>query len=273
MSPRQAQLPFKGLLLIISVVVVLLTVTLILMTEPSASALAWALVAVIVAAVGSVGLNVSAMSIRRLVDQRIELRRHEEARLQVESERVRPERLTQLEEAARRRARPSTERRLRLRLLMWVRLMWLRLRLQLMRLRREPEATVPRPQPTYVPLMSAPIAAGTGTLPDDMVEELVPLPRDLVGQGELFMLQVRGDSMVEAGVLDGDYVVVRRQYTADNGDMVAVLLPNMESEATVKYFSRRGGHVLLLPANPAFEPLDGDLAQILGRVVSVLRRL
>jgi repressor LexA len=135
------------------------------------------------------------------------------------------------------------------------------------------EAAVPRPQPTYVPLMSAPIAAGSGTLPDDMVEELVPLPRDLVGQGELFMLQVRGHSMVEAGVLDRDYVVVRRQDTAENGDMVAVLLPNMESEATVKYFSRRGGHVLLLPANPAFEPIDGDLAQILGRVVSVLRRL
>jgi repressor LexA len=137
----------------------------------------------------------------------------------------------------------------------------------------DPVAAVPRPLPAYVPLMSAPVAAGLGTLPDDRVEELVPLPRELVGQGELFMLQVRGDSMVEAGVLDGDYVVVRRQDTADNGDMVAALLANVEPEATVKHFSRRGGHVRLLPANPAFEPIDGDQAQILGKVVAVLRRL
>ena len=134
-------------------------------------------------------------------------------------------------------------------------------------------AAVPRPLPTYVPLMSAPVAAGTGTLPEDVVDELLPLPRELVGQGELMMLQVRGDSMVGAGVLDRDYVVVRRQEVADNGDMVAALLPNMEAEATVKYFSRRGGHVRLLPDNPAFEPIDGDQAQILGKVVAVLRRL
>lgn len=137
----------------------------------------------------------------------------------------------------------------------------------------DPVAAVPRPLPAYVPLMSAPVAAGLGTLADDRVEELVPLPRDLVGRGELFMLQVRGDSMVEAGVLDGDYVVVRRQDDADNGDMVAALLPNMEAEATVKHYARKGGHVRLLPANPLFEPLDGDHAQILGRVVAVLRRL
>ena len=137
----------------------------------------------------------------------------------------------------------------------------------------DPVANLPRPLPTYVPLMSAPVAAGTGTLPEDVVDELLPLPRELVGQGELFMLQVRGDSMVGAGVLDRDYVVVRRQDAADNGDMVAALLPNMEAEATVKYFSRRGGHVRLLPDNPAFEPIDGDQAQILGKVVAVLRRL
>ena len=137
----------------------------------------------------------------------------------------------------------------------------------------DPVAAVPRPLPTYVPLMSAPVAAGTGTLPEDVVDELLPLPRELVGQGELIMLQVRGDSMVGAGVLDRDYVVVRRQDAADNGDMVAALLPNMEAEATVKYFSRRGGHVQLLPDNPAFEPLDGDQAQIVGKVVAVLRRL
>jgi repressor LexA len=137
----------------------------------------------------------------------------------------------------------------------------------------DPVAAVPRPLPTYVPLMSAPVAAGTGTLPEDVIDELLPLPRELVGQGELFMLQVRGDSMVGAGVLDRDYVVVRRQDAADNGDMVAALLPNMEAEATVKHFSRKGGRVRLLPANPAFEPIDGDQAQILGKVVAVLRRL
>jgi repressor LexA len=137
----------------------------------------------------------------------------------------------------------------------------------------DPVAAVPRPLPTYVPLMSSPVAAGTGTLPEDVVDELLPLPRELVGQGELIMLQVRGDSMVGAGVLDRDYVVVRRQDVADNGDMVAALLPNMEAEATVKYLSRRGGHIQLLPDNPAFEPIDGDQAQILGKVVAVLRRL
>jgi repressor LexA len=137
----------------------------------------------------------------------------------------------------------------------------------------DPVAAVPRPLPTYVPLMNAPVAAGTGTLPEDVVDELLPLPRELVGQGELMMLQVRGDSMVGAGVLDRDYVVVRRQDVADNGDMVAALLPNVEAEATVKYFSRRGGHIRLLPDNPAFEPIDGDQAQILGKVVAVLRRL
>jgi repressor LexA len=137
----------------------------------------------------------------------------------------------------------------------------------------DPVAAVPRPLPTYVPLMSAPVAAGTGTLPEDVVDELLPLPRELVGQGELFMLQVRGDSMVGAGVLDRDYVVVRRQDAADNGDMVAALLPNVEAEATVKHFSRRGGRVRLLPDNPAFEPIDGDQAEILGKVVAVLRRL
>jgi repressor LexA len=148
----------------------------------------------------------------------------------------------------------------------------------------DPVGAVPRPLPTYVPLMSAPVAAGTGTLPEDVVEELLPLPRELVGQGQLFMLQVRGDSMVDAGVLDRDYVVVRRQ-NADNkdagreedlineGDIVVALLPNDESEATVKYFSRQGGRVRLLPANPAFEPIDGDQAQLLGKVVTVLRRL
>jgi repressor LexA len=137
----------------------------------------------------------------------------------------------------------------------------------------EPVAAMPRPLPTYVPLMSAPVAAGAGTVPEDVIEELLPLPRELVGQGQLLMLQVRGESMVGAGVLDRDYVVVRRQDSADNGDMVAALVPNAEEEATVKWFSRRGGHVQLLPDNPTFDPIDGDQAQILGKVVAVLRRL
>jgi repressor LexA len=148
----------------------------------------------------------------------------------------------------------------------------------------DPVAPMPRSLPTYVPLMSAPVAAGTGTLPEDVVEELVPLPRDLVGQGELFMLQVRGDSMVGAGVLDGDYVVVQRhdiesedikreEDIVDDGDMVVALLPNQEAEATVKHFSRRAGHVRLLPDNPAFGPIDGDQAQILGKVVALCRRM
>jgi repressor LexA len=136
-----------------------------------------------------------------------------------------------------------------------------------------PAVAVPRPLPTYAPLLSGPIAAGTGVLPDDQIEEMLPLPRDLVGQGELFVLRVRGDSMIEAGIFADDYVVVRRQQNADNGDIVAALLPNMEEEATVKRWSMRNGHVRLMPANPAFEPIDGDRASVIGKVVAVLRRL
>jgi repressor LexA len=137
----------------------------------------------------------------------------------------------------------------------------------------DPVASAPRPLPTYAPLLSGPIAAGTGVLPDERVEGMLPLPRELVGQGELFVLRVRGESMTEAGIFDDDYVVVRRQPNADNGDIVAAMLPNLEEEATVKRLSRTDGHVRLLPANPAFQPLDGDQASILGRVVAVLRRL
>jgi repressor LexA len=135
-----------------------------------------------------------------------------------------------------------------------------------------PAATV-RPLPTYAPLLSGPIAAGTGVLPDNQIEEMLPLPREVVGQGELFVLRVRGDSMIEAGIFGDDYVVVRRQDAANNGDIVAALVPNMEDEATVKRLSMRDGHRRLMPANPAYEPLDGDQATILGKVVAVLRRL
>jgi repressor LexA len=130
----------------------------------------------------------------------------------------------------------------------------------------------PRPLPVYVPLLGQ-IAAGAPILAEENVDELMPLPRDLVGAGELFGLHVRGDSMIEAGVLDGDYVVVRSQPTAENGDMVAALLDDLESEATVKYFHRVGDRVELRPANPAYEPIDGTRATVLGKVVTVLRQL
>lgn len=120
-----------------------------------------------------------------------------------------------------------------------------------------------------VPLVGR-IAAGGPILAEQHTEDVMPLPRDLVGDGELFMLTVVGDSMVDAAICDGDFVVVRRQPTCENGDIVAALL---NDEATVKTFKRRDGHVWLMPHNPAYEPILGDHAQILGKVVSVLRRI
>jgi repressor LexA len=102
------------------------------------------------------------------------------------------------------------------------------------------------------------------------VEELMPLPRQLVGHGELFMLRVAGDSMVDAAICDGDWVVVRRQSDAVNGDIVAALL---DDEATVKTFRQRDGHTWLLPQNTQYEPILGDHAIVMGKVVSVLRSL
>ena len=117
------------------------------------------------------------------------------------------------------------------------------------------------------------VAAGTGVLAHENVEELLPLPEDFTGTGSLFMLRVRGESMIEAGILDGDYVVVRQQPDADNGDIVVAGIP--DDEATVKTFSRKGGRVVLTPANPVFSPMTFDPAEvtIYGRVVTVLRRL
>lgn len=114
------------------------------------------------------------------------------------------------------------------------------------------------------------IAAGGPILADQQVEDIMPLPRQLTGEGELFMLQVRGDSMIEAGIFEGDWVVVRRQNTAENGDIVAALL---EDEATVKTLKRRDGHVWLLPQNRQYEPILGDESTIMGKVVTVLRSL
>jgi len=118
-----------------------------------------------------------------------------------------------------------------------------------------------------VPLVGR-IAAGIPITADQQVDEVFPLPRQLVGKGELFMLKVVGDSMIDAAICDGDWVVVRRQKTAENGEIVAAML---DGEATVKVFRQRDGHTWLLPRNSAFEPILGDEAEILGRVVAVLR--
>ena len=125
------------------------------------------------------------------------------------------------------------------------------------------------PAPTYVPVIGR-IAAGGPILAEQQVESVMPLPRELVGSGELFMLKVVGDSMVDAAICDGDWVVVRSQSNAENGEIVAAML---DDEATVKTYRRRDGHVWLMPHNPAYEPIPGDDAQIVGKVVAVLRRL
>ncbi|MGH1564762.1 transcriptional repressor LexA [Mumia sp. DW29H23] len=126
-----------------------------------------------------------------------------------------------------------------------------------------------RPAPAYVPVVGR-IAAGGPILAEERVEEVMPLPRTLVGEGTLFMLEVRGDSMLEAAICDGDYVVVRQQPTAENGEIVAALL---DGEATVKTLQRKDGKVWLLPHNPAYDPIDGTDATILGKVTTVMRRV
>jgi repressor LexA len=126
-----------------------------------------------------------------------------------------------------------------------------------------------RPQATYVPMVGR-IAAGGPILAEETLDDVFPLPKQLVGDGTLFMLEVRGDSMVGAAICDGDYVVVRQEQTAENGEIVAALI---DGEATVKTFQRKDGHVWLLPHNPAYEPIDGTHATILGKVTAVLRRL
>ncbi|MCB2413743.1 transcriptional repressor LexA [Demequina sp. TTPB684] len=120
-----------------------------------------------------------------------------------------------------------------------------------------------------VPLVGR-IAAGGPVLADQQVEDVFALPRQLTGDGDLFMLNVSGDSMIDAAICDGDWVVVRRQNTAENGDIVAALL---DDEATVKTLRRKDGQVWLMPHNPAYTPIDGTHARIMGKVVSVMRRL
>jgi repressor LexA len=126
-----------------------------------------------------------------------------------------------------------------------------------------------RPAPAYVPVVGR-IAAGGPILAEERIESIFPLPRELVGEGTLFLLEVSGDSMVEAAICDGDYVVIRQEQTADNGDIVAALI---DGEATVKTFQRKGGQVWLLPHNPSYDPIDGTHASILGIVTAVLRKV
>jgi repressor LexA len=125
------------------------------------------------------------------------------------------------------------------------------------------------PAASYVPMVGR-IAAGGPILAEQSIDEIFPLPRELVGEGTLFMLNVKGDSMIEAAICDGDWVVVRQQPNAENGDIVAAMI---DGDATVKTYRLRDGHVALMPHNPAYEPIPGDDATILGKVVAVLRRV
>jgi repressor LexA len=150
-------------------------------------------------------------------------------------------------------------------------------------LRRGPRATRPVDVRMFLPSFDPPpsdpgtvgvpllgdIAAGTPILAEQTSDETLHLPRDLVGKGTLFCLRVRGDSMIDAAICDGDIVVVKQQPEAYNGDIVAAMI---DDEATVKVFRRTRGHVVLEPRNPAYENIDGDRAVVLGKVVSVLRR-
>jgi repressor LexA len=131
------------------------------------------------------------------------------------------------------------------------------------------QETAARPAPAYVPLVGR-IAAGGPILAEEAVEDVFALPKQLVGEGTHFLLNVTGDSMIEAAIADGDWVVVRQQPVAENGDIVAAMI---DGEATVKTFKRRDERVWLMPHNPAYDPIPGDDATILGRVVAVLRKM
>jgi len=125
------------------------------------------------------------------------------------------------------------------------------------------------PEPTFVPVLGR-IAAGGPILAEEAVEDVFPLPRALVGEGSLFLLKVVGESMIDAAICDGDWVVVRQQNVADNGDIVAAII---DGEATVKTFKRTDGQVWLMPHNPAFDPIPGNDAAVLGKVVTVIRKI
>ena len=133
-------------------------------------------------------------------------------------------------------------------------------------------AIVDRRPVVHVPLLGD-VAAGTGVLAAENIEETMPLPEDLTGDGQLFMLRVRGDSMIDAGIFDRDYVVVRQQPSADNGDIVVAGIPG--DEATVKTYLAKKGKIILRPSNPTLEDMVFDPSEITvyGKVVTVLRRL
>ncbi len=126
-----------------------------------------------------------------------------------------------------------------------------------------------RPMPAYVPLVGR-IAAGGPILAEQAIEGVFPLPREVVGEGTMFLLKVVGDSMVEAAITDGDWVVVRQQPVAENEEIVAAMI---DQEATVKTYRRKDGHAWLIPHNAAYDPIPGDDATILGKVVAVLRKI
>ena len=133
-------------------------------------------------------------------------------------------------------------------------------------------AAIDRRPVKHVPLLGD-VAAGTGVLAAENVEEMLPLPADLTGEGDLFMVRVRGESMIDAGIFEGDYVVVRAQPTAENGDIVIAGIPG--DEATVKTFTRKRGKVVLKPANERMDDLvyePGEVT-IYGRVVTLMRRI
>lgn len=126
-----------------------------------------------------------------------------------------------------------------------------------------------RPAPAYVPMVGR-IAAGGPILAEQSIEDVYPLPREIVGEGSTFLLRVVGDSMQDAAITDGDWVVVRQQPTAETGDIVAAMI---DGEATVKTLRRQDGHLWLIPHNPAYEPIAADDATVLGKVVAVIRKI
>ena len=135
--------------------------------------------------------------------------------------------------------------------------------------RSESESPLSFTDAAHIPLVGR-IAAGAPILAEQNIEEVMPVPRSLVGKGDLFMLEIKGDSMIDAAICDGDFIVVRTQKTAENGDIVAAML---DGEATCKVFRQRDGHTWLLPRNSAYEPIPADDCEILGKVVTVLRKL
>ena len=134
------------------------------------------------------------------------------------------------------------------------------------------EVAMERRPARHVPLIGD-VAAGTDVLAQENVEDLIPLPTDFTGEGELFMLRVRGQSMIEAGILDGDFVVARQQRVAENGDIVVAGIPG--EEATVKKFKKNGSKITLIPANASMSPMEfsSDEVTLYGKVVTVMRRL